>query len=65
MAGIYGISHSLTLGFDDLIFGAIDNATGGNRTADMSYFEKAAEGYKILANKCGEAIGNWWVGLTK
>ncbi|WP_349086686.1 hypothetical protein, partial [Coprococcus intestinihominis] len=26
MAGIYGISHSLTLGFDDLIFGAIDNA---------------------------------------
>ena len=65
MAGIYGISHSLTLGFDDLIFGAIDNATGGNGTADMSYFEKAAEGYKILANKCGEAIGNWWVGLTK
>ena len=59
MAGIYGISHSLTLGFDDLIFGAIDNATGGNGTADMSYFEKAAEGYKILANKCGEAIGNW------
>ena len=49
--------HSLTLGFDDLIFGAIDNATGGNGTADMSYFEKAAEGYKILANKCGEAIG--------
>ena len=65
MAGIYGISHSLTLGFDDLIFGAIDNATGGNGTADMSYFEKAAEGYKILANKCGEAIGNWWIGLTK
>lgn len=65
MAGIYGISHSLTLGFDDLIFGAIDNATGGNGTADMNYFEKAAEGYKILANKCGEAIGNWWIGLTK
>ena len=65
MAGIYGISHSLTLGFDDLIFGAIDNATGGDGTADMSYFEKAAEGYKILANKCGEAIGNWWIGLTK
>ena len=64
MAGIYGISHSLTLGFDDLIFGAIDSATGGNGTADMSYFEKAAEGYKILANKCGEAIGNWWINLT-
>ena len=65
MAGIYGISHILTLGFDDLIFGAIENATGGNGATDMSYFEKAAEGYKILANKCGEAIGNWWIGLTK
>lgn len=64
MAGIYGISHSLTLGLDDLIFGAIDSATGGNGTTDMSYFEKAAEGYKILANKCGEAIGNWWNDLT-
>lgn len=65
MAGIYGISHSLTLGFDDLIFGAIDNATGGNGSSDMSYYEKAAEGYKILANKCGEIIGNWWIDLTK
>lgn len=64
MAGIYGISHSLTLGLDDLIFGAIDSATGGNGTTDMSYFEKAAEGYKILANKCGESIGNWWIDLT-
>lgn len=64
MAGIYGISHSLTFGLDDLIFGVIDSATGGNGTTDMSYFEKAAEGYKILANKCGEAIGNWWIGLT-
>lgn len=64
MAGIYGISHSLTLGLDNLIFGAIDSATGGNGTTDMSYFEKAAEGYKILASKCGEAIGNWWINLT-
>ena len=64
MAGIYGLSHSLTLGLDDLIFGAIDGATGGNGNTDMTYYEKAAEGYKILASKCGEAIGDWWVNLT-
>lgn len=64
MAGIYGISHSLTLGLDDLIFGLVDRASGGNGTSEMSYFEKAAEGYKILANRCGEAIGNWWLDLT-
>lgn len=65
MAGLYGISHSLTFGLDDIIFGAIDKATGGNGTTEMTYYEKAAEGYKILANKCGEAIGNWWNSLTK
>lgn len=64
MAGIYGISHSLTLGLDDLIFGAIDSATGGSGNTDMTYYEKAAEGYKILARECGQAIGNWWVELT-
>ncbi len=60
MAGLYGLSHSLTLGLDDLIFGAIDKATGGNGTSDMSYFEKSAEGYKIFAKN----IGNWWLNLT-
>lgn len=64
MAGIYGISHSLTFGLDDKIFGVIDRATGGNGSSDMSYFEKAAEGYKILAKKCGNAIGKWWLDLT-
>ena len=64
MAGLYGLSHSLTLGLDDLIFGAIDKATGGNGTTDMSYFEKAAEGYKILAKNIGTSIGNWWLNLT-
>lgn len=64
MAGLYGISHSLTLGLDDYIFGAIDKMTGGNGTDDMSYIEKAAEGYKILAKKCGEGIANWWNNLT-
>ena len=64
MAVLYGISHTLTLGLDDFIFGAIDKATGGNGTDDMSYIEKAAEGYKILAKKCGEGIANWWKNLT-
>jgi len=65
MAGIYGISHSLTFGLDDLIFGAIDKANGGSGNSDMPYYEKAAEGYKFLAKKSGEAIGNWWINLTK
>lgn len=64
MAGIYSLSHKLTGGLDDLIYGVIDSATGGDGNSDMSYYEKAAEGYKILANKCGEAIGNWWLNLT-
>lgn len=64
MAGIYGLSHSLTFGLDDQIFGVIDRVTGGNGNSDMSYFEKAAEGYKILAENCGEAIGKWWANLT-
>lgn len=64
IAGVYGISHKLTWGLDDLVFSAIDNATGGNGKTDMNYFEKSAEGYKILANKCGETIGNWWLSLV-
>ncbi|MEE1195387.1 MAG: hypothetical protein UHS54_00675 [Lachnospiraceae bacterium] len=64
MAGIYSLSHKLTGGLDDLIYGVIDSATGGDGNSDMSYYEKAAEGYKILANRCGEAIGNWWLNLT-
>lgn len=64
MAGIYGISHSLSLGLDDVIFGVIDNATGGNGNTEMSYFEKAAEGYKILAQQLGESIVNWWTNLS-
>ncbi len=60
LAGLYGISHTLTLGFDDFIFGAIDKATGGNGNQDMSYIEKSAEGWKILANNIGKGIGEWW-----
>lgn len=64
MAGLHGISHSLTGGLDEIIFSAVDNMTGGNGTADMSYVEKAAEGYKILARNLGESIGNWCTNLT-
>lgn len=65
MAGLYGISHTLTFGADDLVFGFIDNLTGGNGNQDMSYFEKAAEGYKILADELGKKIGNLWIDLFR
>lgn len=65
MAGIYGLSHSLTFGLDDLIFGVIDSVTGGDGNSEMSYFEKAAEGWKIVADRAGEALGNWWRNLGK
>lgn len=65
IAGIYSISHSLTLGLDDLIFAAVDKASGGNGTSEMSYVEKAAEGYKMLAEKIGQQVGSWWSNLTK
>ncbi len=58
VAGIYGLSHSLTLGLDDLIFGWVDKMSGGDENDDLSYAEKAAEGYKIMAEKAGEAIGS-------
>lgn len=60
MAGIYGISHSLSFGADDLIFGTIDKWTGGTHP-EMSYIEKAAEGYKIFARRQAEKIHDWFV----
>lgn len=64
-AGIYSLGHNLTWGLDDAVYGVIDKATGGSGNDDMSYAEKAAEGYKYLASECGKAIGNWWVALSK
>lgn len=58
LEGFYGFSHSLTNGLDDLIFRMIDEATGGNGTVDMSYIEKAAEGWKIIVNKIADRITN-------
>lgn len=60
MEGFYKISE---LGPNDAVFGFIDALTGGNGEQDMSYAEKAAEGYKILANEAGKAIGKLWLDL--
>lgn len=61
MAGIYGLGHSLSGGLDDLVYGAIDHATGGSGNSDMSYMEKAAEGWKIIAEECADG----WVSLIR
>ena len=63
-AGIYTIAHELTGGLDDIIYGWIDKAAGGDGNHEMSYYEMAAEGYKILGRKIGSAIGKWWIDLT-
>lgn len=65
MAGLYGLSHELSFGLDDFIFGLVDRASGGNGTSDMSYVEKAAEGYKILGEMLGEALGDLWIRITR
>jgi Ca2+-binding RTX toxin-like protein len=71
MAGLYGISHKLSAGLDDVILGWIDEITGGNKDSELNYFQKAATGYAILGNNIGaalakfglsigRAIGNFW-----
>lgn len=65
MAGIYGLAHKLTGGWDDLIYEMVENLTGGNKHPDMGYAQQAAEGYKIMANTIGTALGNWWNNLKK
>lgn len=63
MAGLYGLSHKLTWGLDDLIFRLVDGASGGDGTSDMTYYEKAAAGYKYLASECGKAVADLWLKL--
>lgn len=46
------------------MFGWVDKAAGGDGNPEMSYYEMAAEGYKILGEKVGHAIGKWWISLT-
>lgn len=65
IAGLYGLTHSLTFGLDDKIFGWVDEISGGDKHPEMSYVEKAAEGYKILGEKIGDSIASWWNNLTK
>lgn len=60
LAGLYGITHALTFGLDDAIFGTVEKICGGSTNDDLTYAQKAAEGYKILANEMGKAIANWW-----
>lgn len=56
VGGIYGIGHSLTLGLDDVVYGAIAKfaSHGHEANTDLSYYEQAAEGYKILAKKIAD-----------
>lgn len=55
MAGLYGFCDSLTGGLDNIVFGLVDRLSGGDGNSDLSYVEKAAEGYKIMAN----TIADW------
>lgn len=57
ISGIYSLTNELTYGVADVIYGTVDRLTGGNGTVDMSYAEKSMEGYKIIAEETGKAIG--------
>lgn len=59
MAGIYALSHKLSFGLDDVIFGIVDTATGGDGTDDLSYAEKAAEGWKIIGQNIADSVADW------
>ena len=68
-------ARKMTLSASDVFLNWLDEKTGGNAYSDMTYAEKAAEGYKILhrrlligsitlANNISNAIGNWWTKIT-
>lgn len=54
MVSLYEFTHKLTRGMDDIFFGWVDKISGGDPYSELSYAEKAAEGYKILFNYIGE-----------
>ena len=60
IAGIHGIGHGFTDGVDELIYTVVDTISGGNGNSDMSYTEKAAEGYKILAKNFANWLANYF-----
>ena len=75
MVGLDEFASKMTFGVSDIYFKWLDKKTGGNTYSNMTYIEKAAEGYKILFNYIGEqsvnlaknigsAIGNWWTKIT-
>lgn len=50
MVSLKEFTSKMTCGVDDMLFGWLDQATGGSKYSNLSYPEKAAEGYKILFN---------------
>lgn len=57
MAGLYEIGHKLSFGLDDIIYKLIDAANGKIGESDLSYYEQAAEGWKILGKELGNYLG--------
>ena len=75
MVGLDEFAGKMTFSTSDVFFNWLDKKTGGSSYSDMTYIEKAAEGYKILYNYIGDqsiklaknigsAIGNWWTQIT-
>ena len=64
LAGLYGISHTLSAHLDDVIFAWIEKATGGDDNSDMTVIEKAAAGYAILAENIGNAVAKFGKNLV-
>lgn len=57
ITGIKEFAHKLSFGMDDIIFSKIDKTNG-----EVSYVDQAIMGYKILANRIGTNIGNFFSG---
>lgn len=56
-AGLYEITHYVTLGLDEVIYSAIFKAAGVN--GEVNYAEEIAEGFKNVGDTIGIAIGNF------
>lgn len=76
MVGLDEFASKMTFGASNVFLNWVDKKTGGSSYENMTYIEKAAEGYKILFNYIGDqsvklaknigsAIGNWWTQLTE
>lgn len=56
-AGLYEITHFLTLGLDEVIYSAIFKAAG--KTGDVDYAKEIADGFKNIGDTIGITIGNF------